>query len=354
MINSIDPHNINEERKKVPPVNPPETKPSEFTPEKPPTPSETKAEGVWYTERRGINLGRLFMGTLAVLVGLFYLGRNIGFVPSELTLNFALFWPVIIIFIGLSFFRVRETPWLFVGIIITLAILVLVAAAAFLGGINGGRAEGAVEKIPIDITRESSTKSAVINMKTGAGSVKIRGGAGNLAEGQLTTNFMQLTKRSSVSGDVQTVDLETSGSRQWQWPSGIGSFVNDLELRLNSETPIKFFMNSGASDVALDFSQVMVGESTLDIGASSLDITQGDAVSNSTIDIKAGASSIKIHLPSTLGARVELESGLSSQNLDRFHQLDSRTYETDNYSSSDKKVLIRANLGVSNLDIDWR
>jgi hypothetical protein len=77
-------------------------------------------------------------------------------------------------------------------------------------------------------------------------------------------------------------------------------------------------------------------------------------VESGKVLVNAGASSIKILLPRTAGAKVTVDSGLTSKNLIDFRQIDSKNYISNNYDSAQQKFDIALKLGASSLEINWR
>lgn len=297
-----------------------------------------------YETKRGPNFGRFMAGGLLIIVGLVYLASSLGWI--EFNVEIWQLWPLLIIFVGLSLLaRHGWVSWL-VGVLITLLILGGIAWVVF------GQA-GLTQSLtsePIAIERSSEAQSAVIDISTGAGTLKISGGADQLVTGKLESNFAKLSQSSSVSDSAQRISLSAKGS----W-SGFGvKRINNLDLKLDSNTPILLNVDSGASDMELDLSQIEAQSVTIDTGASKLDLTLGDQVAQSRVTVKAGVSSVDISLPKTVGAKLTIDAGLSSKNLSDFNQKDNQTYESASYASADKKIDIDLDLGVSSLDVTWR
>lgn len=78
-------------------------------------------------EKEGFDFGRLLFGLLAVSFGLFLLGKNLGYVPSDIYIDVFRFWPTLVVVAGLSLLDTRR-PFSFV-----LALLAFAAVAAFVG-----------------------------------------------------------------------------------------------------------------------------------------------------------------------------------------------------------------------------
>ncbi|KKW22510.1 MAG: hypothetical protein UY65_C0023G0018 [Parcubacteria group bacterium GW2011_GWA2_51_12] len=97
-----------------------------------------------------------------------------------------------------------------------------------------------------------------------------------------------------------------------------------------------------------------VTDFNLDTGASSLDLIFGDKQATSRVAVDAGASSINITIPRTVGAKLVVDGGLSSRNFQDFRSLGEGEYESENYASAQKKVEINIDAGVSSLNVGWK
>lgn len=309
------------------------------------------------SEKRRFNFGRLFLGIILLFIGFFYLGQNTGIIPKEFSLNIGQLWPLLIIYFGLSMMDSRGWFSTLLGILCTFFILIIVTCALFIGNaINlgvGQRSDQSIKNISVSIAMDANAVSGAINIKSGVGKIELTGGTEELIEGNLKTNFTDVKRESYIRNGVQTANLEITGG-QGNWPVMMSHFANNLSLKVNPEIPLAISLQGGASDISIDSREITLEDLEIDVGASSLDLTLGDKLKDSSIKIKAGASAVKIHLPKNIGAKLTIDEGLSSKKLDKFIAIDGKNYETENYNNSDKKINIEANLGVSSLEIDWQ
>lgn len=296
-------------------------------------------------KRKGFNAGKFFFGLIVITIGILFLTQNLGWIKGDLFFNFWRLWPLILIGIGLSLLSFRGWFSTLIGIIIGLVMVGLVLLIIFLP--IGERGEIQVETI--NISKEALAKSAIIEIKTGAGELKISGGSDVLLSGSFESNFLQLFQKSELKGDIQRINLETRG----KWPL-VGKKWNTLDLLINPGIPTSLNIDAGATKMDLDLTEVMIQELDIDEGASSIRINMGDKVEESRLRINAGVSSINITLPRSVGAQVTVDSGLSSKNLVNFVQIDSKHYESTNYGTAEKKINIDLKLGVSSLNINWK
>jgi hypothetical protein len=201
----------------------------------------------------------------------------------------------------------------------------------------------------ISIDRAAATTASKVDISIGAGKLTLRGGSEKFIDGTFESNVTGLTKTESLSNTTQEIDLEMRG--QWR---GFRSTRNELELELSKDLPTDLFIDSGAMDMQLDMTEVMLQRLSIDTGASNLDLDLGDLVALSEIQVKAGASSVNISVPRTVGVKLNIDAGLTSKTFEDFTRVDENVYESDDYDKAEKKIEIDLDLGVSSLTVTWR
>ncbi|MFA5927306.1 MAG: DUF5668 domain-containing protein [Patescibacteria group bacterium] len=312
--------------------------------------SEVKKENNREIVRSRFNFGRLFLGLVIIAIGALYLLRNFGVIDFDL--DWSRLWPLIIIFIGLSMLSGRSTVAVIIGALATLIVVAVLVSAVITGktGIpddrvtNTSRTEQA-----ISIGKSPGISRAEIDVKMGAGKLNIDGGSSDLVSGNFASQFLRLDTQNTITSDVQRVKLVGEGTTR-----PFGRQFNELDLSLNSVVPMMLTLDTGAMDMRIDLSGVKAEEININTGASSLNLVMGEEVDRARVTIKAGASSINIEVPENVGARIEIDSGLSSKNFEGFKQIDSDTYETDDYATALRKIDFEFNIGASSLDISRR
>ncbi|MCL5411873.1 MAG: toast rack family protein [Patescibacteria group bacterium] len=291
------------------------------------------------------NFAKLFLGIFLIFIGLVYLAKTTGLLNIEFNINILELWPVIIIFIGLSLLSPKGWFSVIVSFLVTLIVLGIISFMVVSSNNKTLKQES------ISIKKEAGVKSAVLDLKTGAGKLTINGKGETLVSGNFESSFAQLSKTSEVQGETQKVELTLKG--RISWPI-FGRNPNNLDLQVNPDIPLKLNLDTGALQANLDLSNTMMEALDLDTGASTIDLTLGDKVKVSNVNINAGASTINIFLPRTVGAKVNVTSGLSSKNLTNFKKIDPNTFESANYTSSEKKITLNLVIGVSSLNVNWK
>ena len=295
-------------------------------------------------EHKGIGFGRIFFGLIILVIGIVYLLNNAGITQINLFFNFHLFWPILVIGIGLSLLSKQSwISWVLFLILILIIFGIISSTFNNRSSLNTGNNESFV------IAKDASANVIDLNIKTGAGRLSITDGSSNAINGDFNSNYLSLNRSNTTNNLIQKITLDESKNNYLGMRS---SLTNDLDLKLNPLTLYDLSVDSGAMEMNLDLTNILASNVDVATGASSLIITMGDNVNLSNVNIKAGASKIIINLPRTIGAYLKINSGVSLNNLnDLVKKADH--YESNNYASSDKKINLDLNTGATNLSVDW-
>jgi hypothetical protein len=125
---------------------------------------------------------------------------------------------------------------------------------------------------------------------------------------------------------------------------------NHWQLKLNNKIIYDLSVKTGAIDIDCNLSSFKVEKIYIESGASNINLVLPQY--NSKIIIDTGVSNIDIAVPKNVGATVNIDSGIAIKDLDDFIKKNG-TYISNNYNSSEFKVEIEIDCGVSNIDIDY-
>jgi hypothetical protein len=125
---------------------------------------------------------------------------------------------------------------------------------------------------------------------------------------------------------------------------------NHWQLKLNNEIIYNISVETGAINTDCNLSAFKVEKLYIESGASNINLVIPKY--NSKIIIDTGVSNIDIDIPKNVGATVNIDSGIAIKDLDDFIKRDS-IYISNNYNSSEFKVDIEIDCGVSNINIDY-
>jgi hypothetical protein len=258
----------------------------------------------------------LFWGIILLLVGLLLLLSNLGIIALDV---WSAIWAVLLIVVGL-------------GVLLSV--------------ISGPGPEGEEVNIALE-----GAASASVRFRHGAG--RLRVGAGADPEALLEGTFGGgLNRRTRRRGDELEVEMSPLGFPHvispWNWGrEGLG-----WRVRLNEDIPLSLTFETGASDARLDLSALRVTDLRLETGASSVSITLPAQAGHTQARIEAGAASVSVHVPPEVAARVRLEGGLASINVDQDRFPRARgVYESPDYDTAQNRVDLEVRAGVGSVEV---
>jgi hypothetical protein len=262
---------------------------------------------------------RLFWGILLILAGGIFLAGTFGLFKMDLI--WKIFWPLVIVFIGL---------WVILGSVLH----------------KNRPIETQTFSTPLE-----GVKSARIVIHHGAGKFEIAS-SGNpdvLVEGTCAGGVEQQYK--VIDGQAK-VELQPRGQEFWDSSFPWHSQGLEWKLGLSPKVPMEIFLKTGASESFVDLSNLVVTNLSLETGASSTRVFLPEKIEHIKVKVSAGAASISIKVPESLAARIHMHNGISSRKIDtnRFVQNGS-VYESPNFESAAHKAEITFETGVSSIEI---
>jgi len=261
---------------------------------------------------------RLFWGAIIVIFGVLLLLENLGL----LTVNvWGLIWPVILIILGLR---------------------VLLSLTA-------SRQTQVGEQISIPL---GDTTQASIQFYHGAGELHV-GPATDPT--QLLSGTFSGGVEHSIRQDGLGTNLQLRAPTQtfWDMPWFFGDHQGfRWNVGINPEIPLALEFKTGASESDFDLTGTRVTDLRVDTGASSTTIYFPENAGLTRARLSSGAASIRVRIPESVAARIDVKSGLSSINIDtrRFIQ-SGNTYQSPDYISAANKAEITFESGVGSINV---
>ena len=299
-------------------------------------------------------IGRILLGLFLIGVGFLYLAKIYNWIDFNFNINILQLWPLAVILIGISLLSGRG---LFSGIFTVILVLVVVAAVIFL--IFGNTLQNTPEEFqyiePISINKNPDANLVILDINSGAGTLTLEGFSDIfskiLVSGSFESDFSKLNILSSLENNVQKVEI----SQKIAQNVSFSSRGSNLNLLANRDILLaKLTLNSGASDIVADLTDILIDETIIKTGASSVKVLVGERLKQSKLSISSGASSVQIILPRSVGAKVKINSGISTKIMVDFIQTGQGNYLSINYDEAQSHIDIELNLGVSSLNIGWK
>lgn len=189
---------------------------------------------------------------------------------------------------------------------------------------------------------------AHLKFEHGAGQMYLGGGAP--AGALLTANHgAGLHISSRLEGDQLTASVECAPT----FVPFLGPESGVWQFRLNNDIPLQLTVESGASQLTLDLSELQLTYLKLEAGASSVTLTTPARVANALLDIEAGAASLNMRVPEGVAARIYLDQGVSACTIDRqrFPLLHTGVYQSADYDQAPRRVELHIEAGISTVQI---
>jgi len=199
---------------------------------------------------------------------------------------------------------------------------------------------------------EGGTEAVACRIRFGAGTVALDGKApaGVLASGSLEYEDDQ-PRHSVRAGDRETLFEVAAADRPWRFKrSGV-----DWDLHL-SPVPVynALRFDLGACKCRLDLSDLKIRELELRTGASTITIDMGDHGLVTKVFIEAGAASVRLRVPRSVGVRAETSGAFASTNLEGGgFVLGRRTWTSRDYETQSTRLDLELRAGATSFNLDW-
>ncbi len=293
----------------------------------------------------------VLIGVVLVLIGATYFVSGLGWFDFNVWQLVSRYWPVLLILSGL--YLIVRSPAVTLILALLLAGVIFVVEQKYVPAerrFGGKSAAVSGEKREVSMGYDSNaTKRAEITLKMGAANIKLDDllQGSELLKGTATT-ASPLDIKSSDDGDVRKVYIEAN-DRGGFW---FGNFRRELELNLTPRIPLKLRLDSGASNVNIDASNLQLEDISIDAGASNTTLTLGDKVANAKGSVDTGAGNLTLRIPKSVGLKIHADVGLSSNNFETEGLTkQGETYTTEGFDRNEKKIELTLDGGVSSLKL---
>jgi hypothetical protein len=152
-----------------------------------------------------------------------------------------------------------------------------------------------------------------------------------------------MNRNSHLSGDRLDVRIEAGPS----FIPFIGPSQGVWRFQLARDVPVRLTVESGASSMDIDLTDVLATRFDLKTGASSAHVTL-PARGASLLEVESGAASLNIRVPEGTAARIRVRESVMSLDVDtnRFPRLDSGLYQSSGYDTASDRADINLESGL--------
>jgi N-terminal domain of toast_rack, DUF2154 len=192
-------------------------------------------------------------------------------------------------------------------------------------------------------------KSVDVEIKMGAGELRVAGGSSDLMDADFTYNVdaWKPEVRYDANGDRGQLTIEQpSGTHHYR-----GRTRYNWDIRMNNHVPLEMEVNMGAGKANLNFAGLNLSRFTLNAGAGEADIDLDGAWQHDlTASIHGGVGKVTLHLPSDVGVRATVHGGLGAIHANGFSKSgDAYTNSAYGKSKVTLGIEIEGGLGEVNL-----
>ncbi len=254
----------------------------------------------------------IFWGGVLILVGVLLYLQTQGYVTDV----FKYFWPLMLITVG---------AWIVLGVYW-----------------KPERSADETFSIPLN-----AAQSVRYHFSHGAGQLEISGGA-PVGQALVGTSAVGMNRKSYLNGNQLEVRIEAGPS----FVPFVGPNEGVWRFQLPQDVPALLTVESGASSLNIDLTDVLVTRLALKTGASSTNVIM-PARGASLLDVEAGAASINIRVPEVTAGRIRVKEGVTAINVDtnRFPRLDSGIYQSSNFEASQNRAEITIESGLGAVSV---
>jgi hypothetical protein len=304
---------------------------------------------------------KVFWGVLLVLIGVLFILRNTGILFFHWRSIWQM-WPAILILIGITLLPIKDYLKALLSLVILVAAFFVVQSkddfsrSNFSFGDSHFRWNDSKDDNKWDTVKWSSLPNLVEaydpKIKTAKLNFDVAVGSFNLKD--TSTNLVQVDRSGSIGQYSMTTTGDTSKviNLNFEKYEGNGDIKNNISVKLNSAPQWDFEMHVGAAEVDFDLSNFKTRNVLIEGGASDIELTMGDKLPRSDVSIKAGAADVTLHVPKKCGVEVVSKTFLSSKNFDGFTKVDSHLHQTPGFASSERKIYITIEAGITDVSIE--
>ena len=292
-----------------------------------------------------------FAGAL-ILVGVAALLWNFNVLPDRFLHAAWSLWPVALVAVGASLVLSRVRVWL--G---SLAFLVILSAGFGSAWGLAAAGEGPVIHRQAIAVNTGNATAARLELQVAAGSLTLDAEAPPdlLLAGELesrTTGDTYSISEAQRPGGRSVIRLNNAAGREYSiFPGQAPS--EEWTLHLTPHIPTEIRVDAGAAEIDLDLRNLDLQRLEIKAGAADIDVVMPAAAGKTEASIEVGAASLRITVPEGVAARIVVDAGLSSIQVDegRFAQLKGDVYTSPDFARAANRLDITIEAGASHVEI---
>ena len=197
---------------------------------------------------------------------------------------------------------------------------------------------------------EPFIQKAKLNLEGGAGSFKLEGNTDKLFEANTHSNVVGFIANKTIN------KLENSATVSLKMEEGNvsiknGKISNEASIHLNESPVWSVDLGIGAGKGDFNFSNYKVENLKVSTGVADLEITLGDKLPLTTVNMEAGVASITISIPKSVGCEVQLDGAMNVKSFEDIERVSGGLYRSPGYENATKKIKVNFEGGLSKVKI---
>lgn len=303
---------------------------------------------------------RFLWGIILLELGFLFLGINLSWWPNAVWLSFASFWPIILIIIGLRVLLKNNGLFSLLTLIIVTAFLLISLLSPGID-YNGVQISDNGLKTTSSATSQDYNKKVVkslnLTLKAGAGNISINSLSDNSSYlfTEENTNMGPINKSIAIHNGTAMVGLIKEKMSYFLLnPRAWGN--RNLMTKINPNLPTELTINSGASSLNMDLSDIMISQLVVDAGATNGTIDFGNKEDRVFANMNIGASNLTINIPLHSGIKIYPNSGLTKISFNSPATIikSGNVLMSQNYQLAKNKIVINLTAGASNIKVNLK
>ncbi len=299
-----------------------------------------------------VNGSRFLWGTFWLLLGASWLANQLGYIGSGFWGRIILFWPLIIVLIGLRLVLRDIRIYTVVGLVLLLGLFGYAVFSPrdvldYLG------TKESVSTQTASLTRDDNVKTLELDIESGAAEIQLS----ELTESESQTQLVavdavgmeKLKTEKVVSGGIAKVVI----GENFEGRVVFGTSKRTMNVKVARGVPVKLTLSSGATKSSLDLTELNVTDLSLKSGAATSSVRIGGKAKLVNISVEAGASDYTLEIPKDSGYKVVTKSGLTSVSLPTGTAsiVGDDTKTSTNYENSPHRVSVLVSSGLTSLKL---
>ena len=303
----------------------------------------------------------VFWAIILITIGILFMLDNFRVLDFNFFALISL-WPLILILWGISILPINDTVKI-IALIIVLAITGIffnrLTEKPFWNHFNHYRGYNDIdwdeEEDTTTYNYQPQNLSVPQDTLVQKGVLQLQAAAGNFYLQGITSDFLSFNKTGEI-GNYSLTTNDENGRKKVTLSlekSVIRHTINDnkVDIKLSDRPSWNLDFDIGAAEITMDLRDYKIDTTTIDAGASSIEIQIGSKTPLTVMTFNAGASSIKVDIPKESGCQIKSESFMVSKEFDGFTKTANGIYQTANYGSAKNKVMLIVKTAVSKIEI---